>query len=93
MNLLIVTLKKVIMCLIFVVLIVLCVFTCSFSLLGQEKRKFLTLDQLLKMKQLREQEVDLQHIGILFLLDKGLKVVFFFPFFFVSFVLFNSCVS
>ncbi len=31
------------------------------------------LDQLPKMAQLREQEVDLQHIGILFVLDKGLK--------------------
>ncbi len=36
-------------------------------------RKFLVLDQLPKMAQLREQTVDLQHVGILFVLDKGLK--------------------
>lgn len=39
-------------------------------------RRFLTLDQLPKMKQLREQNIDLMHIGILFLLDKGLKGYF-----------------
>jgi hypothetical protein len=39
-------------------------------------RKMLSLDQLSKMQQLREQEIDLHHIGILFVLDKGLKGVF-----------------
>lgn len=58
---------------------------------GEEQRKFLVLDQLPKMTQMREQSVDLQHIGILFVLDKGLKgwfdergenCVVFFPFLF-----------
>lgn len=40
---------------------------------GAAARKFLVLDQLPKMSQLREQTVDLQHVGILFVLDKGLK--------------------
>ena len=39
-------------------------------------RSYLTLDQLPKMKQLREQNIDLMHIGILFLLDKSLKGYF-----------------
>lgn len=43
---------------------------------GGESRKVLTLDQLPKVQQLREQEIDLHHIGILFLLDKGLKGYF-----------------
>jgi hypothetical protein len=41
-----------------------------------EPRKVLSLDQLSKMQQMREQEIDLHHIGILFVLDKGLKGYF-----------------
>jgi hypothetical protein len=37
---------------------------------GEPPRKVLTLDQLPKMQQMREQEIDLHHIGILFVLDK-----------------------
>ncbi len=43
---------------------------------SEPPRKVLTLDQLPKMQQLREQEIDLHHIGILFVLDKGLKGYF-----------------
>lgn len=40
---------------------------------GEEPRRTLVLDQLPKLKPLREQELRLDHVGVLFVLDKGLK--------------------